>query len=146
MEDGGNEFKSLFALYNLSTFLTPATNRKVHFNAVKSLIKVDEIQHFDWSCYILERLCKDATKYNNETTQKKMLVDVCCCFKFCIFTDWNGKDKYKQRTNEEIATGSFGLGELDISIYPITTIAAKKSDDKMWCVSEAKTKKKKKFK
>nr|GMC69245.1 uncharacterized protein LOC110792070 isoform X1 [Ipomoea batatas] len=133
---GGDDFKRAFVLYYLSNFLTPTANSKVDFTAVKSLVNVGEIGYFDWSQYVLDKLCKAVSKYNKSTTQKN--VSGCVLLLQILYfhrLKWRGiaqpstlpliqhwtHENLKQRMPEEISAGDFGQGELDNSTYPISS-------------------------
>nr|GMD73340.1 uncharacterized protein LOC110701418 isoform X2 [Ipomoea batatas] len=143
---GGDDFKRAFVLYCLSNFLTPTANSKVDFTAVKSLVNVGEIGYFDWSQYVLDKLCKAVSKYNKSTTQKN--VSGCVLLLQILYfhrLKWRGiaqpstlpliqhwtHENLMQRMLEEISAGDFGQGELDSSTYPISSskVATKIEDE-----------------
>ncbi|KAL8492103.1 hypothetical protein ACS0TY_023648 [Phlomoides rotata] len=61
--DGGADFKRLFIMYCLSSFLTPSPNQQVTTGVVKSLIDVEKISKLDWSSYILDFLCDSISQF-----------------------------------------------------------------------------------
>nr|GMD52623.1 hypothetical protein SOVF_127150 [Ipomoea batatas] len=105
---------------------------------LEELIKdnVGEIDYFDWSQYVLDKLCKVVSKYNKSTTQKNVsgcvlllqilyfhrlkLPGIAQPFSHPLIQHWT-HEKLKQRMIEEISAGDFGQWELDNSTYPISS-------------------------
>ncbi|XP_021774560.1 uncharacterized protein LOC110738461 [Chenopodium quinoa] len=56
--DGGEEFRQLFIMHAFSSFLAPTSNRTVDLRIVKCLVDVNQIRTYDWSKYVLDRLCE----------------------------------------------------------------------------------------
>ncbi|KAK6151769.1 hypothetical protein DH2020_014404 [Rehmannia glutinosa] len=67
-KQGGDDFKRMFVLYNLSTLLTPTANRTVDVSCFKSLLDVDAISHFDWCSLVLERVGMAVDNFNKKST------------------------------------------------------------------------------
>ncbi|KAL8535175.1 hypothetical protein ACS0TY_010982 [Phlomoides rotata] len=63
--DGGEDFKRLFVLFSLSSFLTSSANRLINCKTIKFVLEVDKIRDFDWSSYVLKCLCKAIAKFNS---------------------------------------------------------------------------------
>ncbi|XP_074300787.1 uncharacterized protein LOC141632107 [Silene latifolia] len=52
----GDEFKQMFVLYALSTFLAPTPNYSVDFRLLKAVDDVEKIKGFNWSKYVYEKV------------------------------------------------------------------------------------------
>lgn len=57
--DGGEEYRQLFVMHAFPSFLAPTSNRTVDLRIVKCLVDVNQIRTYDWSKYVLDRLCEE---------------------------------------------------------------------------------------
>lgn len=142
--DGGDDFKRLFVLFSLSSFLCPSTNRLINFKTVKAVSNVVEISKFDWCSYVLKCLCKAVIKFNSAG-----LVKNCsgCVFILPILyfhrMKWQGiaepskppllqywsEAKLRKRFKEEMMGGGFGNGVWVNDMYPIHKATVDRTPD-----------------
>jgi hypothetical protein len=133
MIDGGDEFKQLFVLHAMSSFLAPTHNRTIDLKIVKSIVDPDKISTFNWCKYVLNHLCDSVVRY-----RKGKLQFFCGCIvlleiiyfhrlKFKnislpsslpLISHWTDKDVSK-RIKEEASANYFGNGII-LSTYPIS--------------------------
>ena len=62
-DDRMDEFKQLFVMHALSSFLAPTANRTVDLRIAKSVVDVNEIKTYNWSKYVLDRLSEAVASY-----------------------------------------------------------------------------------
>ena len=55
MTDGGDEFKQLFVLHAISSFLASTQNKTIDLKIVKSIVDLDKISTFNWCEYVLDQ-------------------------------------------------------------------------------------------
>ncbi|KAK9750309.1 hypothetical protein RND81_02G186500 [Saponaria officinalis] len=56
--DSGDEFKRLFVLYTMSTFLAPTSNHNLDFKLLNAVQDVVEIRNFNWCQYIFDEFVR----------------------------------------------------------------------------------------
>lgn len=81
--DGRADFRRLFILFSLSSFLTPTSNRFVVLTTLPSLSDVDKISNYNWCTFILKKLFTAVQKYKSALT-RNMSVDLFCCYNFVL--------------------------------------------------------------
>lgn len=145
MKDGGKDFKQLFVIFALSSFLTPTTNRKVDLHASKSVVDVQKIGDYDWCSYVLKKLCIGVNKYNRKDGAKN--VSGCVLLLLILYfhrLKWQGKvepsvlpqighwttEKLRSRIQEEMSVGVLGQGEWVLDTYPVTSKKIEKVEKK----------------
>uniref|UniRef100_A0A803N6X0 Uncharacterized protein n=1 Tax=Chenopodium quinoa TaxID=63459 RepID=A0A803N6X0_CHEQI len=131
---GGNEFKQLFVMHAISTFLAPTSNRTVDLRIVKALDDVEQIKNLNWCKYVLEKLCEGVKSY-----KKGEIQNYCGCIlmseiiyfyrlKFRnvelstslpLIQHWNDK-LIRDRIKKEKLSKSFGCGILLSDVYPVS--------------------------
>lgn len=129
-EEGGVDFKRLFVLYCMSSFLAPKGNYTVDTSVLKSLVDVDRIKGYDWNSFCFETLCQSIQKY-----KEFGLKNICGCLlalQIIYFHHliWKGKlepsalplikhwdtKSARKRILEERKAGVFGQGEWVINL------------------------------
>ncbi|KAL2902795.1 Halomucin [Bienertia sinuspersici] len=134
LDMGGEEFKRMFVMHAFSSFFAPTANRTADLRIAKCLVDVDEIRTYNWSKYVLDRLCEAVRKYKNGDldyfTGCVMLLqlvyfhrlkfrnkEVGCSLPLVQhWTDENVKD----RVSSETKAVCFGCGCLDTTTYPVS--------------------------
>ncbi|KAK9676148.1 hypothetical protein RND81_11G057800 [Saponaria officinalis] len=139
MRSGGDEFKQLFVLYAMGTFLAPTSHKHVDFRLVKAVENADNIVKQDWCTYVIERLNYSVTSWKAKNTKH---VGGCLMFLQLVYFHrlcWRGVeipstiplvqhwtyDSIKLRVDEEREAavkngGSYGMGEWDKKTYPVS--------------------------
>lgn len=146
LTDGGDDFKRLFVLYSLSSFLTPTANGMVDFSALKALIDVEKIREVDWCSYVLKHLCKAVTKFNSSSEIKTvsgcvlvLLILYLHRLKWCgiaepyslpLIQHWSN-EKLRRRVSEEMSAGALGEGEWVEGVYPVSLKSAAKNHEEV---------------
>lgn len=137
--DGRADFRRLFILFSLSSFLTSTSNRFVDLTTLPSLSDVDKISTYNLCTFILKKLCTDVQKYNFSPNQKYvsgcvLLLQILYFHKLqwheiaepCtlpLIQHWNN-DKIRTRIKEESAAGWYGHGEWVACVYHVTSTGA----------------------
>ncbi|KAL2931730.1 Multidrug resistance-associated protein 1 [Bienertia sinuspersici] len=134
LDMGREEFKRMFVMHALSSFFAPTANRTADLRIAKCLVDVDEIRTYNWSKYVLDRLCEAMRKYKNGDldyfTGCVMLLqlvyfhrlkfrnkEVDCSIPLVQhWTDENVKD----RVSSETKAVCIGCGCLDTTTYPVS--------------------------
>ncbi|KAL8493511.1 hypothetical protein ACS0TY_024646 [Phlomoides rotata] len=131
---GGDDFKRIFVLYCLESFLTPSTNRAVRTNVLKSVESVENISKLDWCGYILSNLCESVRMFQNHASKN---IGGCILLLQIIYfhrLKWQGFDepytlpliqhwsdkKVAARCIQEIKAGKYGCGELSVNMFPLS--------------------------
>ncbi|KAK9671324.1 hypothetical protein RND81_12G021900 [Saponaria officinalis] len=136
MRSGGDEFKQLFVLYAMWTFLAPTSHKHVDFRLVKAVESADNIVKQDWCTYVIERLNYSVTSWKAKNTKH---VGECLMFLQLVYFHrlcWRGVevsstiplvqhwtyDSIKLREREAAVKngGSYGMGEWDKKTYPVS--------------------------
>ncbi|KAK6149533.1 hypothetical protein DH2020_017058 [Rehmannia glutinosa] len=132
-KERGDDFKRMFVLYSLSTFLTPTANRTIDFSCFKSLLDVDAIAHFDWCSLVLEILGRAVDNFNKKSTthisgcilalqiiylHRLKWQGVVEPFDLPLIQDWTTQ-RIRKRVKEERSAGEFGQGEWVEDVFPI---------------------------
>lgn len=146
LREGGDDFKRMFVLYTLSTFLAPVGNRNVDFRPLKSLLNVSNISRLNWCQFVLNKLCNATERYKNPKKSKgEILPEKKRWFNGCIMVlqitylhrfKWQGRDaprslplikhwntnSLRDRVLEEKhkSKSGFGSGVWDTETYPIS--------------------------
>ena len=133
MTDSEDEFKQLFVLHAISSFLAPTQNRTIDLKIVKSIVDPDKISTFNWCKYVLDQLCDSVVRYHKG---KLHFVSGCIVLVEIIYfhrlkfknislpsslpliSHWTDKDVSK-RIKEEISANHFGNGII-LSTYPVS--------------------------
>lgn len=55
-KESGDQFKRLFVLFTVSTFLAPTSNHSLDMKILKAVDDVSEIKNFDWCGYVFSEL------------------------------------------------------------------------------------------
>ncbi|KAH6772539.1 hypothetical protein C2S51_010943 [Perilla frutescens var. frutescens] len=144
MRDGVDDFKRLFVLYCLSTFLAPTANQLVDLNVMRSLMSVERISSFDWCGYVLEKMCYVIRMFHSSRNLRHLN---CCLLVLPLFYfhrfKWQGrvspttlpliqhwdKESIRARLRAELNAGGFGRGEWVEGVYPITKGAPRLEGD-----------------
>ncbi|KAK9748089.1 hypothetical protein RND81_02G035100 [Saponaria officinalis] len=130
--DSGDEFKRLFVLYTMSTFLAPTSNHNLDFKLLNAVQDVAEIRNFNWCQYIFDELVKAVADFKGGC---KFL---CGCTMFLVLAylhriEFRGEVqptelplikhwtdvKLKKRVDDEKVVGYLGDGCLTKTNYPI---------------------------
>ncbi|KAH9610542.1 hypothetical protein KSS87_021091 [Heliosperma pusillum] len=128
----GDEFKQVFVLYALSTFLSPTPKYSVDFKLLKAVEDVKKIKQYNWSKYVMEKLAEGIRAL------KKGGKNLCGCIVVLIIAylhrfEFNGEiqptelplikhwsdTKLLKRVNEEARLGYLGDGDMTETDYPI---------------------------
>ncbi|KAK9741368.1 hypothetical protein RND81_03G100500 [Saponaria officinalis] len=130
--DSGDEFKRLFVLYTMSTFLAPTSNHNLDFKLLNAVQDVAEIRNFNWCQYIFDELVKAVADF------KGGCKFFCGCTIFLVLAylhriefreevqptelplikHWTDA-KLKKRVDDEKVVGYLGDGCLTKTNYPI---------------------------
>ncbi|KAL2902625.1 Ubiquitin-like-specific protease 1A [Bienertia sinuspersici] len=134
LDMGGEEFKRMFVMHAFSSFFSPTANRTADLRIAKCLMDVDEIRTYNWSKYVLDRLCEAVRKYKNGDldyfTGCVMLLQLVYFHRLKFrnkevdcnlplvqhWTDENVKD----RVSSETKAVCFGCGCLDTTTYLVS--------------------------
>ncbi|KAH9604503.1 hypothetical protein KSS87_000363 [Heliosperma pusillum] len=69
MSEGGHDFKQLFVLYVMSSFLAPTCHNHVDLRLIKAVENVDYIINQDWCLYVLEKLGEAVNNWKVKQTK-----------------------------------------------------------------------------
>lgn len=132
LSTGGDDFKRIFALYCLDSFLTPSSNRLVRTHLLKSTESVENIPKLDWCSYILSNLRESVRLF--QTSASKNIGGCILLLQIIYFhrLRWRGVDepctlpliqhwtdrKVSNRCIQEIQAGKYGCGELSLNMFP----------------------------
>ncbi|KAK9666129.1 hypothetical protein RND81_14G162400, partial [Saponaria officinalis] len=130
--DSGDEFKRLFVLYTMSTFLALTSNHNLDFKLLNAVQDVAEIRNFNWCQYIFDELVKAVADFKGGC---KFL---CGCTMFLVLAylhriEFRGEvqptelplikhwtdTKLKKRVDDEKVVGYLGDGYPTKTNYPI---------------------------
>ncbi|KAK9724062.1 hypothetical protein RND81_05G045000 [Saponaria officinalis] len=131
-KDGGVEFKRLFVLYTMSSFLAPTSNHVLDFKLLRAVQDVRQIRQLDWCSYVFDNL---VTAISSCRTGRSLM---CGCTLFLMLAyfhrfDFHGEvqpfslpliqhwtdEKLSDRVNRESHTGCLGNAPLTQVLYPI---------------------------
>ncbi|XP_057518534.1 uncharacterized protein LOC130815841 [Amaranthus tricolor] len=133
MIDGGDEFKQLFVLHAISSFLAPTQNRTIDLKIVKSIIDSNKISSFNWCKYVLDQFCDSVVRYRKGKVQffsgcivlleiiyfhRLKFKNISLPSSLPLISHWTDKDVSK-RIKEETSANHFGSG-LILSTYPVS--------------------------
>ncbi|XP_074299606.1 uncharacterized protein LOC141630741 [Silene latifolia] len=140
MPKGGHDFKQLFVLYALGTFLAPTCHNHVDLKLIKAVENVEDIINQDWCLYVVEKLNEVVDKWKEKRTKNvggcMMLLQI-LYFHRLIWRDnkntlitiplvkhWT-YEKIKVRVEDERAgalknNNEYGRGGWDKKTYPIS--------------------------
>ncbi|KAK9666057.1 hypothetical protein RND81_14G156800 [Saponaria officinalis] len=130
--ESGDEFKKMFVVYSMSSFLAPAANYLVDFKLLRAVKDVNRIRHIDWCSYIFDQVVESVRKV------KKGNTFLCGCTLFLIISyfhriEYRGKvlphsiplikhwtdEMFNDRAKAESNTGCLGSGPVTRIIFPI---------------------------
>ena len=66
LKDGGPDFKRLFVMYVMVTYLVPTPHKQVDWSLVKPLDDVDAIGTLDWCGWLLKKLRQHVKRAQNK--------------------------------------------------------------------------------
>uniref|UniRef100_A0A803MRK4 Uncharacterized protein n=1 Tax=Chenopodium quinoa TaxID=63459 RepID=A0A803MRK4_CHEQI len=132
--DGGEEFRQLFIMHAFSSFLAPTSNRTVDLRIVKCLVDVNQIRTYDWSKYVLDRLCEAVKSYKEGNIEwfcgcvlmleiiyfhRLRFRNVVLNSTIPLFQHWTDVDIRDRIRNEKLSKG-FGCGILEFDTYLVS--------------------------
>ncbi|KAK9756561.1 hypothetical protein RND81_01G106700 [Saponaria officinalis] len=137
--EGGADFKKLFVIYAMGTFLAPTVHNRADLRLVTAVEDVAQIGQQDWCSYVLDRLnfAVKSWRLNNSKS-----IGGCLFFLQLVYfhrLTWRGSpskstlpllqhwtyEGLKKRMSEEMEAyslnrGCFGIGTLDHNTYPVS--------------------------
>lgn len=130
--DDGDDFKKMFVLYSMSTFLSPTSNHCLDFKLLKAVEDVEKIKEYNWSKYVCEQFLggiasfKDGSKYLGGCILVLMLTymhrmefnGVVESTELPLIRHWSD-EKLSERVHKERKLGSIGKGVMTKTLYPI---------------------------
>ncbi|XP_021713745.1 uncharacterized protein LOC110681900 isoform X4 [Chenopodium quinoa] len=132
--DGGEEFRQLFIMHAFSSFLAPTSNRTVDLRIVKCLVDVNQIRIYNWSKYVLDRLCEAVKSYKEGNIEwfcgcvlmleiiyfhRLRFRNVVLNSTIPLIQHWTDVDIRDRIRNEKLSKG-FGCGILEFDTYPVS--------------------------
>lgn len=134
LDQGGDEFKQLFVMHAVSSFLAPTSNRTADLRIAKAIDDVEQIKNLNWCKYVLEKLCEGVKSY-----QKGEIQNCCGCILMLeiiyfhrlrfrnvelstslpLIQHWND-ELIRDRIKKEKLSKSFGSGILLCDVYPVS--------------------------
>uniref|UniRef100_A0A803MVN9 Uncharacterized protein n=1 Tax=Chenopodium quinoa TaxID=63459 RepID=A0A803MVN9_CHEQI len=132
--DGGEEFRHLFIMHAFSSFLAPTSNRTVDLRIVKCLVDVNQIRIYNWSKYVLDRLCEAVKSYKEGNIEwfcgcvlmleiiyfhRLRFRNVVLNSTIPLIQHWTDVDIRDRIRNEKLSKG-FGCGILEFDTYPVS--------------------------
>ncbi|KAK9698516.1 hypothetical protein RND81_08G110100 [Saponaria officinalis] len=118
-DDSGDDFKRLFVLYALSSFLVPMSNHALDLRLVSAVQDVSCINQFNWCRFVFQELClavREALK-GSRYVRGCVLFLVIAYFHRYIYRSDNLTVKEVKR---EESVGGLGHGELSKVKFPIS--------------------------
>ncbi|XP_074265271.1 uncharacterized protein LOC141587696 [Silene latifolia] len=144
LADGGADFKRLFVVFVMGTFLAPTVHNRIDFRLVKAVEDVGGIAQLDWCSLVLLRLNAAVDSWRTHDTKN---VGGCLMFLqmmyFHCLTWWGEPEKtslplvqhwtyerLKERMAQEVAAyphhQGFGIGIWELQTYPVSRHEAKR--------------------
>ncbi|KAK9714437.1 hypothetical protein RND81_06G094300 [Saponaria officinalis] len=139
--ESDDEFKKMFVVYSMSSFLAPATNYLVDFKLLRAVKDVNRIRHMNWCSYIFDQVVESVGKV------KKGNTFLCGCTLFLIIyyfhrIEYRGKvlphsiplikywtdEMFNERAKAESNTGCLGSGPVTRITFPICLQSADQRD------------------
>ncbi|KAK9673517.1 hypothetical protein RND81_12G172400 [Saponaria officinalis] len=139
--ESGVEFKKMFVVYNMSSFLAPAAKYLVDFKLLRAVEDVNRIRHMDWCSYIFDQVVESVGKV------KKGNTFLCGCTLFLIISyfhiiEYRGKvlphsiplikhwtdEMFNERAKAESNTGCLGSGPITRTKFLIYLQSADQRD------------------
>ncbi|XP_074265467.1 uncharacterized protein LOC141587903 [Silene latifolia] len=138
LPDGGADFKKLFVVFAMGTFLAPTVHNRIDFRLVKAVENVDAISRLDWCSFVLLRLNAALDSWRTQNTKN---VGGCLMFLQLMYfhrLTWWGfpesttlplvqhwtYERMKERMAQEVAAyrhhQGFGIGVWELPSYPVS--------------------------
>ncbi|XP_021743326.1 uncharacterized protein LOC110709413 [Chenopodium quinoa] len=121
-------------MHAFSSFLAPTSNRTVDLRIVKCLVDVNQIRTYDWSKYVLDRLCEAVKSYKEGNIEwfcgcvlmleiiyfhRLRFRNVVLNSTIPLIQHWTDVDIRDRITKEKLSKG-FGCGILEFDTYPVS--------------------------
>lgn len=131
--EGGDDFKRLFVVFSMSSFLCPTSNNGADIKLLKAVEDVAAIKHLDWCSYVLDGIANAGLESRNTPSPRFTLG----CIPFIMITyfhrfnfrgevlphdlplvkHWN-ENKLNQRVSAELLSGSLGRAPWSTVKFP----------------------------
>ncbi|XP_074304110.1 uncharacterized protein LOC141638666 [Silene latifolia] len=141
--DGGPDFKRLFVLFAMGSFLAPTVHNRIDTRLIGAVEDVDAIPKMDWCSYIMDRFDNSVDSWKEN--EGKSMGGCLMFFQIVYFHRliWRGLpekrtlplirhwtyDAMKKRVKEECKAYTvhrgFGIGVWDLTTYPISLFLEK---------------------
>ncbi|KAK9724641.1 hypothetical protein RND81_05G088800, partial [Saponaria officinalis] len=119
--ESGDEFKKIFVVYSVSTFLAPTENYLVDFKLLRAVEDVNRIRHMDWCSYIFDQVVESVRKVKKGNTFLLLPHSI------PLIKHWTD-EMFNEREKAESNSGCLGSGPVTRITFSICLQSADQRD------------------